>query len=445
MPIEPERAETMPEATSRASSSQDDQIVVATGHLRVVEQTLHAWGVRLDTDQQDEIPELGLTRLFVASLHADVGSMRRDLFLVRAAEAAAAERRPRGAPPASVDDLDLLMFRLRLDSAYRCAGWMPTIGKNRYVESTEALGEIGGGGGGVPELVAQGEIGGGGGGAPDLVAQGEIGGGGGPGVIAQGEIGGGGVSLPRAVELEKANGGDPDLHLTDGRLIDKSSPAGAGKRIALFDTKIWLHPEFEGLNCTNFVKDADAVGTGPMAGHGVFGAGLILRKAPAAELISVPVLDDAGSAQVWDVAKEMVAFLPAENRIDFIHMPWGAITPDGEEPLVLGAAIQRLRRAGVELVAAAGNHGDSADPAVLRNAASYPAALAAVTAVGAAVRPGVAARFSPDPEAAPWIDELRPGVHLVSTFLRDRYAIWGGSSFSAALYVGERAARVTSH
>jgi hypothetical protein len=415
-----------------AASHRDDQIIVATGHRRLVEQTLHEWGVTLDTDQQDEIPALGLTRLFLPRLREEVAPMRRDLFLVRSAEATAAARRPRGAVSAAVDDLDLLMFRLRFDFNYRCGGFEPTMGKNRALQTTETLGEIWGGGGGLPQLVAQGEISGAGeiwGGGEGLTE-----------VVAQGEIWGGGVQLPRAVDIERQNGGDPDFRLTDGRLIDEGRPAGAGKRIALFDTKVWRHAEFHDLKQQNFVEDAAAMGTGPMAGHGTFGAGLIYRVAPHAELISIPVLDDDGTAEVWDVAQRIAGFLPEENTVDLIHMPLGTLTSDGEAPLVLAAAIERLARTGVEIVAAAGNHGDGDDPAVLHNAPSYPAALPAVTAVGAAVRPKVAARFSPDPKVAPWIDVLRPGQLLVSTYLRDRYALWGGSSFAAALYVGERAA-----
>jgi hypothetical protein len=57
----------------------------------------------------------------------------------------------------------------------------------------------------------------------------------------------------------------------------------------------------------------------------------------------------------------------------------------------------------------------------------------------------VSARFSPEPAEAPWIDLLRPGVRLVSTYLQNRYAIWSGASFSAALYAAELAATAPSH
>src|SRR5215211_7866811 len=44
------------------------------------------------------------------------------------------------------DDLDLVMFDLRSSFARRYHGWVPTMGKNRFVSGTQGLGEIGGGG-----------------------------------------------------------------------------------------------------------------------------------------------------------------------------------------------------------------------------------------------------------------------------------------------------------
>ena len=160
-----------------------------------------------------------------------------------------------------------------------------------------------------------------------------------------------------------------------------------------------------------------------MAGHGVFGAGLILRKAPRARLVSVPVLDGDGGAEVWEVARALMTFLRPDRHVD------------------IAAAVRRLSHTGATLVAAAGNHGNSRHPHRQPNAASYPAAMPEVTAVAAGAAPGVPARFSPDPAAAPWIDVIRRGQGLVSTYLDNGYAVWSGSSFAAARYVGELAAK----
>jgi membrane-anchored mycosin MYCP len=385
----------------RTGTSRGDQIIVATGHLSAVTEALNELEIHFAREGHDEIPELGLTRLELTSLRADAARLRQDPYLVRHAESTIAARRPRDTPASAIDDLDLVMFRLRFDFAYRSGGWMPTMGKNRYVDATEAFGEIGGGGGGPPQAVLDGEIGGGGG--PEL--------------------------------RQVARAGQRRLIPADGR-------AGRGVRIGVLDTAIRPHREFAGLRHPRFTATAGSRAT-TMAGHGVFGAGLILQKAPRARLVSVPVLDDNGEAEVWEVAKAMMTFLRADRRVDLIHMPWGAITPDGEEPLVLAAAVRRLSSTGASLVAAAGNHGNSRDLARLPNAASYPAAMPEVTAVAAGAAGGVPARFSPDPDAAPWIDVVRRGEGVMSTYLDDGYAVWSGSSFAAAEYVGELAAKQT--
>jgi subtilisin family serine protease len=329
------------------------------------------------------------------TLAADIVKTRENLYLARYAESVADASRPRGTPPSEVDDLGLLMFRLRFDFAYRYAGAELVMGLNRYVESTETAGEIGGGGSGSP-------------------------------VVVSGEIGGGGAGLPQVL-LDK---------LRDRKLIDAANHAGDGVRIGVMDTKIAPHVEFENVLHPDFTDKQSAEDAGAMAGHGVFGAGLILQAAPGAELVSVPVFGGDGQAEAWDVARRMMTFI--EHTVDIVAMPFGAFTQDGRQPLVLATAARRLRQAGILLVAAAGNHGKSIDPRVLPNAPSYPAALADVIAVGVAAP----ARISPDPVDAPWIEVTRPGQRLLSTYLDNEYAVWGGSSFAAATFVGEVAAAV---
>jgi hypothetical protein len=315
----------------------------------------------------------------------------------------AATRRPAGTAPSVIKDLDLLMFRLRFDFAYRCGGWMPTMGKNRYVDSIETLGEIGGGG------VALGEIGGGGGGTARVL----------------GEIGGGGDGEARYAEIELP--------------FIRASDAGDGLRIGMLDTAVRNHKEFRAAG-SRIEPLTGTPGHSDMAAHGTFGAGLILRHAPRAQLIVSSVLDDNGEAEVWDVAREMVSFLDDDKWVHILHMPWGAVTDDGEQPLVLATALELLGRRGITLVAAAGNHGNSTRPDLPPTAAVYPAAHPTVVAVAAEDRKGSLARFSPDPAELPWIRLTERGVKVVSTYLDDKYAEWSGSSFAAANFTGRLAA-----
>jgi subtilisin family serine protease len=380
----------------RVDRSRRDQIIVASGDFPLLATALDELGIHVrHPGRDDTIPELQLTKVELPALAADMVKIRENVYLTRYAESVADASRPRGTLPSEIDDLGLLMFRLRFDFAYRYAGAELVMGLNRYVHSTEAFGEIGGGGSGVPLTIS-------------------------------GEIGGGGAGLPQVL-LEKAR---------DGKLIDAGNHTGDGVRIGVMDTKIASHAEFAHLLYPDFTDEQTDSDAGAMAGHGVFGAGLILQKAPGAKLVSVPVLDGEGQAEAWDVAATMMRFLDQEHAVDIVQMPFGAITQDGRQPLVLAAAARRLRQAGILLVAAAGNHGKSIDPRVLPHAPSYPGALPDVIAVGVAAP----ARISPDPVDAPWIKITRPGRRLLSTYLNNEYAVWGGSSFAAAAFVGEVAA-----
>ena len=102
-----------------------------------------------------------------------------------------------------------------------------------------------------------------------------------------------------------------------------------------------------------------AAGSSPRpatAGHATFIAGLILRRAPGAELVIRPVLlNEKAFARAWDVAKDMAGFIG--SGVDILNLSFGCYTDDGEPPLVLARAVS-LVSAEILLVAAAGNHGD---------------------------------------------------------------------------------------
>jgi membrane-anchored mycosin MYCP len=377
-----------------------DQIVVASYDHREVRQALDDLGVAVQ--ERDTIDELGLVLLDLPALADDIRLIRDDVYLTRYAEAVTQARRPAGTPPAEIDDLDLLMFRLRFDFAYRYAGWMPRMGKNRYVDSSEAFGEISGG-----QPLAQGEISGG-----QPLAQGEISGGGGGPAVAENET----LKLPHGT--------------------------GAGTEVAVLDTDIYRHRAFSADSIDTVVARSPRASGKTLTGHGTFGAGLILKQARNARIRSVPVLDRLGRAEVWDVARQMVRLTGADyDDVRIVHMPWGAITRDGEEPLVLATAVRRLLRPGRVLVAAAGNHANSSNPLILPpNAASYPAAMPEVLAVAAEKKSGRIAAFSPQPRTAPWVDVAAPGVRLLSTYLSNGFARWSGTSFGAAIVSGRLAA-----
>ena len=92
-----------------------------------------------------------------------------------------------------------------------------------------------------------------------------------------------------------------------------------------------------------------------MAGHATFVAGLILQQAPGCLVRAHRVLSTDGEANSWQVARQIVRL--AKSRPDVINLSLVCYTEDGEPPLALATAIDRVHPDTV-VVAAAGNHGD---------------------------------------------------------------------------------------
>jgi subtilisin family serine protease len=188
-----------------------------------------------------------------------------------------------------------------------------------------------------------------------------------------------------------------------------------------------------------------------MEGHATFVTGLILTQAPGAIIEVRRILGEDGTADSWSVAEEIVRF--GNSGLDILNLSFLCYTEDGQPPLVLSTAVDRLHP-GLVVVAAAGNHGRAHDPGDDTSQdhvrPAWPAALDDVVAVGACDNTGKRAEFSPK---APWIDLHAPGVGLTSTFLNratlppdaevvdfSGFASWSGTSFSAALVSGAIAA-----
>jgi subtilisin family serine protease len=148
----------------------------------------------------------------------------------------------------------------------------------------------------------------------------------------------------------------------------------------------------------------------------------------------------------------------ARSGVQVLNVSFGCQTEDGQPPLVLSTAIDRLP-SDVLVVAAAGNFGGISTAASVSDTAArgpaWPAALDDVIAVGALDEAGVVASFSP---TAPWVDVYAPGVRLASTYLDELFRVrandsvqtvtptgfarWSGTSFSAALVSGRVAAGI---
>jgi len=399
-------------------------LVVDLPHLDLVQDvlcnTLHVWPALPRDDQIRRSEALGLALL--AGLQNMTGR---------------GERLPRAAGnESSFTDLDAVLNELRTELAKRYGGWTPALGKNRHI--------------GKPVTV------------DDTEAR--------IGILWP--LGGcGGRSCPMADPITTPMPAMPGTvpPVTEG-------PAGSGVRVGILDTAPYPHPRLFGhIPDSDFraaLVDRQEHGKVwlPWEGHATFVADLVLRQAPSAELIMRTVLGgDNGRANLWDVANHIVGF--NSTGIDILNLALGGRTADGQPPLLLVRAVERLGR-DVLVVAAAGNHGATAggcNPV-------WPAAMADVIAVGASDMPEspklpwvtctangneVAAylsetvlvpttlppRFEPFVAGARPSDDERERLHVGSGARESRtfhgYASWSGTSFSAATVSGAAAAAMT--
>ncbi|MGZ4279295.1 MAG: S8 family peptidase [Solirubrobacteraceae bacterium] len=178
----------------------------------------------------------------------------------------------------------------------------------------------------------------------------------------------------------------------------------------------------------------------PVAGHGTFIAGLIEQLACGCTIDAQRVIAPLGDGQELDIvaALEAATALPDGERPDIISMSFGGQV--FEHAFALQTAVAAARRAGIVLVASAGNDGICIP--------QYPAAFDEVIGV-AAVGP---AGPPPWTNYGEWVDACAPGVELVSAFFAafdgafpmmntvdidrfEQWACWSGTSFSGPVVV----------
>ncbi len=159
-------------------------------------------------------------------------------------------------------------------------------------------------------------------------------------------------------------------------------------------------------------------------GHGTFVAGVVALVAPGAKILPQRVLDSDGRGNVFTVAEAVYDSI--SDGADVINMSFG--TPDKMESKIVTEALKAASKAGVVVVAAAGNDG-SEDK-------HYPAAVDKVISVGALSADGTGlATFS---ARGDWVDVAAPGVGIVSA-LSCGFGSWSGTSMAAPFVAGAAA------
>lgn len=205
---------------------------------------------------------------------------------------------------------------------------------------------------------------------------------------------------------------------------------GEGVRVAIVDTGVDTgHPALDSHlqldRAWNFIdnnNDPTDRPDGRASGHGTYIAGLIARVAPGAKIIPIRAIDPNGVGTIYDVAQAICYAVSQGAHV--INLSMGL----RDSADAIDNALEFAHRAGVTVVASAGNDHTDEEPRI----ASYETAIG-VAAVDAIDR---RAGFS---NYGSYISVSSPGVALYSTYLDGQFATWSGTSFSTALVSAQAA------
>ncbi|GGS74103.1 S8 family peptidase [Streptomyces cinerochromogenes] len=216
---------------------------------------------------------------------------------------------------------------------------------------------------------------------------------------------------------------------------------GEGVTVAVLDSGVVVsHPALKGRVTTgpDYRQDGLKPGDPDWGGHGTAMASDVLKVAPKARILSIRVTSDKDDKEVTE--KELEERRQAGNSpvadgiryavdhgADVISMSFGSgdgfASYDKEETEAVASAL----RAGVTLLASAGNSGDEL------NDSQYPAGYPGVIAVAATQQGGTRAGFS---TVHTYNDVAAPGVGIVSAKNTGGYEPVNGTSPACALAAG---------
>ena len=198
--------------------------------------------------------------------------------------------------------------------------------------------------------------------------------------------------------------------------VDASHPLLVGRVGAGFDM---IDDDADATDDVNGIDDDGDGFVDEAFGHGTFVAGVIAQIAPDATIIPVRVLDADGGGALHTVV-EGIDFA-VESGADVINMSFGLVAKSDSK--ALKEALKRARKAGVVVVAAAGNDADDDE--------RYPAAIKNIVSVTATDSSGTTlAGFS---SRGKWVDVAAPGEGVVSAMPGGSYAAWDGTSMAAPI------------
>ncbi len=227
----------------------------------------------------------------------------------------------------------------------------------------------------------------------------------------------------------------------NSKIAHDKNITGKGVKIAILDTGInYNHQDLKqnykgGYNFVNNDKNSTDPYDDGWNAHGTHMAGIISAKrdgvgvvgvAPEASIYAVKVLDAGGFGAISDIILGIE--WAVSNDMDIAN-----ISISGDDSIMLKAACDAAQKAGLLIIAAAGNsYGELA---------SYPALYESVVAVGSVDGKNELGFFSPIDEA---IEIVAPGLEIQSTSKDNLYDILSGTSQSTAFVTGVAALIISS-
>lgn len=230
----------------------------------------------------------------------------------------------------------------------------------------------------------------------------------------------------------------------DADVVHSFPKRGSGVHVAILDSGIdYLHPDLASAYYGGYDFVNDDSDPRDDEGHGTHVAGIIAAEdnnigvigvAPEAHLFALKVLNKHGTGLVSDVIAGME--WSVNNGMQIISMSLGSDSYSA----ALEQACDSAYSAGLILVAAAGNDGDT-DP---DNDVDYPARYASVIAVASTDSTDTRAPSSSD---GPEVELAAPGVSILSTYVVGNnhvYAYASGTSMACPHVAGVAALVIAS-
>lgn len=235
------------------------------------------------------------------------------------------------------------------------------------------------------------------------------------------------------------------------RDIKKYGYAGQNVVVAVLDTGIAPHPDFQGRiiafeDCVNGRKgvyDDSGHGThvaGILAGDGRMSKGILAGMAPEADLCILKVLNEKGEGDIGQILSgiQWIEQYAEKFRIGVVNISVGAKTGiDEKKELCLLGAVERLWDMGLTVVVSAGNYGPE------KGTVAVPGTSRKVITVGAenpGKPPGCSGK-GPTRECVVKPDVTAPGYQIMSCNktplkLKKAYTVKSGSSMATPVVSG---------